>query len=162
MSLPHRHPLHPGALARFLWALGIVFLLLRGAPAWAQAHESAVGGWVLRSSSVVSLHLAPETARKHGIERAENRAVLNVTVLQRNAGSPTAQATVKAHRRDLAGVEQKIAMREIQEGNRVSYLGSYTFVPGEVLRFHIEALPRGHTDALLVLDYEDRMSAVKR
>lgn len=137
--------------------------LLVGLPAgMAQTHETTLGEYVLRSSSVLSLRINAETARLHGIEPAADRAVLNVVVLETGPAQKTASAEVSARRRNLAGMQESIPLREVRDGGRVSYVGSYTFLPNEVLRFQIQAVPAGHQGSPLTLEYEDRMGDIAR
>ncbi|MDQ3058887.1 MAG: DUF4426 domain-containing protein [Pseudomonadota bacterium] len=130
--------------------------------AQAQAHEVRQGDYVLRSSTVASQSIAPETAAQHGIVPAPGRAVLNVVLLR--PGNPsTAEATVAAEvsasRQNLAGVQQTIAMREVRANGYISYVGSYDFLPREVIDFTITARPAGAPPGQAVtLNYRDRMA----
>lgn len=125
----------------------------------AQVHEARRGDFVLRSSTVASDRINPATAGKHGIEPSPTRGVLNVTVLRGRNGR-TVPAEVAASSVNLAGVRQDIEMREVRAGGRVSYLGSYDFLPREVIDFEITARPlRPANSRPLSLKYRDRMWA---
>lgn len=126
----------------------------------AQSHETRQGDYRLRSSTVASDRISPAAAAQHGIEPAASRAVLNVLVLRRSSGaeeSPVA-ATVTASMQNLAGVRRDIALREVNENGRVSYIGSYEFLPREVIDFEVTAVPEGAQPAsLLKLGYQEQM-----
>jgi len=153
---------HPSLGARLALA-GTAGLLaaLTGLAAHAQAHEARQGGYLLRSSTVSSQRIAPQTAARHGIAPAPGRALLNVVVL-RTASPSSAQATVAAEvsasRQDLAGVHQRIPMREVRANGYISYIGSYEFLPREVIDFTVTATPAdGQGGAPLTLTYRERM-----
>lgn len=138
------------------WALA---LLLAGTvlAAAAQPREVRRGDLVLRSSTVASERIDAATAARHGIEPAANRAVLNV-VLLRGPKRDTVAADVTAMSRNLAGVRRTIDLKEVRENDRVSYVGSYEFLPTEVLDFEITAKPLGPQEARpLTLSYQERM-----
>ncbi len=125
----------------------------------AQVHEARRGELVLRSSTVASDRINPATASKHGIEPFPTRGVLNVTVLRGRNGK-TVPAEVAASSINLAGVRQDIEMREVRAGDRVSYVGSYDFLPREVIDFEITARPLWPANSRpLTLKYRDRMWA---
>lgn len=130
-----------------------------GADAQAQPHEARQGDYLLRSSTVASQNIAPQTAAKHGITPAPSRAVLNVVVLKAgSAAEATVAAEVSASRQNLAGVQQTIALREVRANGYISYIGSYEFLPREVIDFTITATPAdGQRSAPLTLTYRERM-----
>ena len=153
-SLRLRHTLLGGLLGGAL--------LLAALPALAQPREVESGDFVLRSSTVSSTSISAETAREHGIQQGPDRAVLNVVLLQRGVADRTVPAEVRASRRNMAGVEQNIDMRPVRTGDWVSYMGTYEFLPGEVVIVRIEATPMLAMRAPLVLQYRDRMPNYSR
>lgn len=140
--------------SRFLPAM---LLAAAAFAAEAQPREARRGDLVLRSSTVASERIDAATAARHGIRPAANRAVLNVVLLRGPKREPVA-AEVTALARNLAGVRQKIEMREVRENRRVSYVGSYEFLPKEVLDIEITAKPLRPEEARpLTLSYRERM-----
>jgi hypothetical protein len=131
------------------------------AGAWAQSHEVERGGVVLRSSSVASDRISPETARLHGINQSPDRAVINVVLLTDKPGMPaTLPALVSVSTRSLSGDRTPIEMREVRANDRVSYMGSYVFSHREVLDFEVTAQPMGApSQEPLTLRYRERMWA---
>lgn len=176
-NLPSRHAARGGDnLRRLLLDLSPRFFGWHCRPAWfrisaglflataafcalAQVHEARRGDLVLRSSTVASDRINPATAGKHGIEPSPTRGVLNVTVL-RGPDGRTVPAEVAASSVNLAGIRQDIEMREVRADGRVSYVGSYDFLPREVIDFEITARPlRPANSRPLSLKYRDRMWA---
>lgn len=140
--------------SRFLPAMLLAAIAFAAA---AQPREVSRGDLVLRSSTVASELIDAATAARHGIEPAANRAVLNVVLLRGPKREPVA-AEVTAFSRNLAGVRQEIGMKEVRENERVSYVGSYQFLPKEVLDFEITAKPLRPQEARpLTLSYRERM-----
>jgi hydrogenase maturation factor len=125
----------------------------------AQAHEVRQGPYVLRSTTVASDRIDADTAKRHGIQPSPGRAVLNVVLLKnvQQEGQTTVPAQVKAISRNLAGVRNEIELQEVRENGRVSYLGSYEFLPREVFDFHVTAQPEGKGEPTLSLAYRERM-----
>lgn len=145
---------------RFLSRLTVALALVAcAAGSHAQSHETRQGDYLLRSSTVDSDSIDPATAEQHGIEPAASRAVLNVLVLRRSGALDTpVVAAVTASMQNLAGVRRDIALREVNENGRVSYIGSYEFLPREVIDFEIIALPGGAQPASeLKLGYREQM-----
>lgn len=139
-----------------------VLLASIGAAAMAQPHQISRDGYTLRSSTVASTAIDRRTAQAHGIEPSASRGVLNVLV-QRTGDAPSenVQADVSAVARNLAGMERQIPMRPaIAENGMVSYLGTYEFLPREVLEFTVTARPRD-TGIELSLKFEDRLPAYR-
>lgn len=128
--------------------------------AQAQSHVERQGPYLLRSSSVSTLNLAPESARKHGIERAADRAVLNVVVQKVEEGNQlrTVPAEVTAQVRTLAGVVQEVQMSETRSGDYVAYSGVYNYLPREVIDIMVNARPAG-AQTPLEITYRERMWA---
>jgi hypothetical protein len=127
--------------------------------AHAQPHEATRANLVLRASTVVSTAIDPAAARRDRIDPAPDRALLNVTLLRRSPGGAetTQRAKVSAARRDLAGITQRIRMRAVTENGRTSYLGVYEFLPREVVRIDVRAVPQGRQEAALRLTFRERM-----
>lgn len=125
----------------------------------AQPHETTQGDLTLRSSTVASGMIDKATADRHGIEQAPDVGVLNVLLARSGTGRlRPIPAEVNAEAWSLSGVRQKIDMREIREDGRVSYVGSYDFLPREVLDFRITARPLdAGGGGTLSLAYRDRM-----
>ena len=123
----------------------------------AQPREVGRGDLVLRSSTVASERIDPAAAARHGIEPSPTRAVLNV-VLLRGPKRETIAAEVTASSRNLTGVRRQIDLKEVRENERVSYVGSYEFLPKEVIDFQITAKPlRPAKSRPLKLSYRERM-----
>lgn len=149
----------PFPLTRVLpGALLIAALCLPSMPAKAQSHTEQFGPYTVRSSSVSSQTLAPSSAREHGIEPAPDLAVLNVLVQHTDEQGHvrTVPADVKAQTRTLTGVTRDVPLKESSVNGYITYTGTYTFLPRQVIDLMITAQPRG-THQVLNTTYRERM-----
>ena len=151
-------PIQKSPLLAAVLQLAVAALLSLGCTtAWAQAHEARSGSFVLRSSAVASQTFSASAAKAHGIKPAADRAVLNVLVERTDGGTRTnVPATVQASVTNLAGIRRNVEMRRVVGNGMVSYLGTFDFLPREVLDFRIVATPEGSA-APIELIYRDRM-----
>ncbi len=148
-----------GGAIRYVAALALLALCMS---VRAQTHEHPFGEYVLRSSVVTTHALAPESADIHDVERERDRAILNVIVYRRDDPLQMAlPARVTAHATDLAGVRQEIELEEVVANDRVSYTGTFEFLPREVLDFTIRAQPVG-SDETGTLQYRERLWVRRR
>lgn len=137
------------SLQHLLRLPAMLCLLALSSPLWAQSHEQASGPYVVQASVVATNTIAEESAQVHGIEQESNRAILNVIVMKK--GDPQEhplRAQVQAYATNLAGVRHQIELEEIEVNNRVSYTGTFSFLPREVVDFDISAQPEGSGETI--------------
>lgn len=119
-------------------------------------HVSESGRYALRANAINSEFLPPGTAARHGIDRASDRGVLNLAVLEgEGTARVTVPAKVSATKDNLLGQVEEIEMREVLDNGRVSYVGTFGFAPLRNLHFTITARPAGSRETLR-LQFEDR------
>ncbi|MCY7372001.1 MAG: DUF4426 domain-containing protein, partial [Polaromonas sp.] len=101
--------------------------------------------------------LSASTAMRHGIERASDRAVLNLVILERQGKRQvTLPARVTASTHNLIGQSEAIEMRAIRANGRVSYFVTFGFAPLRNFRITMTALPVG-TNEPLEIEFEVRL-----
>lgn len=121
-------------------------------------HVQEFGRYTVQANAVGSEVLAEGAAAQHGIERAADRGVLNVVVLERQGERRvTVPARVTAVKDNLLGQTEPIDMREIRQNGRVSYLGTFGFAPLRNFRFTLTVQPEGRSEPL-TLEFEDRFA----
>lgn len=126
-------------------------------PAAAQAHEQASGDYVVRASTVSAENLPTAMRDRYDIRTPGNTAVLNVTVQRRTNGTlSNVPAQVQVRSRTLLGVENDIQMRSVVANDLISYMGTYSFLPREVLDFRVTAHPEGAPQPI-TLEFRDRL-----
>ena len=120
--------------------------LLAGTPVRAE-QVVRVGGYDVHYVVIGTTFLAPDIAQRYGIERAKDRAFINITVL-RNGVSVAAH--IEGIARDL--LERRIALpfREVKERNSVYYIASLQFSDQEHWRFELKVTPAGSKEPMAV------------
>lgn len=126
----------------------------------AEAYEKTFENYVLRSSTVSTDNLSTATAKAHGIERSPRKAVINVTVINKNAvGESTVPAKVAVSTIDPGGYGRDIEMRETTENGYVSYSGVYALVGREGIELDVSAQPVG-SDKTLTMRFRDKVRII--
>ena len=106
---------------------------------------SEFGEYVVHYNAQSTEMLPPEVARAYGIQRSENRAMLNVSVLRKETGTigqpVAAKVTVDAS--NLTGQLKNVDIRQIEEGQAIYYIGEVGVANRETLIFDIRVQPEG-------------------
>jgi hypothetical protein len=105
-----------------------------------------IGGHVVHFSAQSTDQLPPEIARAYNIVRSKNRAMLNVSVIEKGTDSPvTADVNVKTV--NLTGQMKNVTMRKIEEQEAIYYIGETPVANQETLIFDITVTPEGVEEA---------------
>ena len=105
-----------------------------------------IGSHVVHFSAQSTDQLPPEVARAYNIVRSKNRAMLNVSVLEKGTNTPvTAEVDVKTV--NLTGQMKNVTMRMIQEQEAIYYIGETAVANQETLIFDIAVKPDGEDEA---------------
>ena len=101
------------------------------------------GDYVVHFNAITTSRLVPEVARDYGIVRSDNRAMLNVSILRREAGSMgrPVPATLLVSAVNLTGQRRELDMREIREQGAIYYIAEFAVANEETLIFSIEVTP---------------------
>lgn len=104
------------------------------------------GAYEVHFNAALTDQLSAEIAKAYGIVRSKNRAMLNVSVLEKQSGqtgTPVAAATsVRAS--NLTGQLKPLTLREIRDGEAIYYIGEVGVANAETLIFDISVTPEGH------------------
>lgn len=123
---------------------------------WAQQSQD-YGDYEVHYNAINTNLLPAQVAKANNILRSGNRALLNITILKKNADSSTtpthAKATASAV--NLTGQRRQIQLREVSEPSTgendpgaVYYLGEFRINNEETFDFHIEVTPDGEEKSL--------------
>lgn len=135
------------------WLLGTFASLLLTLPLQAAAERyEQFGDYQVHYNAIATGLLQPEVARGYGIVRSRNRGLITVAVL--HDGEPVA-ARVRAEAVNMQDQLRRIAMKEVQEGQSVYYIGTFSVDHLEKLRFRLDITPRG-ADRELELVFDQR------
>lgn len=100
------------------------------------------GEYVIHFNALGTDQLTADVARQYGIVRSRNRAILNVSILQKDDGMGTpVTGSVSASAINLTGQLKSIPLREIKEGSAVYYIGEVGITDGETMIFTVDATP---------------------
>lgn len=129
-------------LRMIMGALMALSLLPSGAGA-EQFRE--FGDYVVHYNTINTSFLSAEVARKYGIRRSGHRAMLNVAVQRRGQGGiEPVRAELAVTATNLSGQLRNVAMRAVEDGEAVYYIGELGVEDGEVLDFVVEVRPQDH------------------
>lgn len=140
-------------------ALTLIGCLTAATPALAQAHNTTKGACTLRSSTVESRSIAAAVAARRHFSRAVDVAIVDVTIsCKGRPGNATVPADIEVTRADLAGTKESVEMHPDRQNGYVSYYGTYTHLPGQVVRLAVTATPENGGQPMS-LSYQKRFSA---
>lgn len=145
---PRDEPFRASPLAFVLPLLALA--LSAGPPALAQPAESQSRNYQLRANIALANSIAPEIARRYGIDQAPRNALVDVVVTRQGGGNETVPAAVDVHANSLMGQSSRVPMRAVTEAGRTSYLGVYRFTHDEVTDFEVVAKPENSGEELRV------------
>ena len=111
-------------------------------PVQAEQFES-YGDYQIHYIAFSSEIISPEIAQQYELERARNRAVLNISVLKVDASGATkaVSAAVRGSFTNLAQQKQTLDFHRVVEGDAIYYLASLRYTNREILQFDIEFQP---------------------
>jgi hypothetical protein len=134
--------LHVPRIRRHVLAVASIVMLLL-APGIAPAQQSErFGPYEVHYNTLNTNMLTPEIAQAYGIQRAVTRALLNVTVIQRDGNRPV-PATVTASATNLTGQQRTIELRQVRDQDAIYQLGTFRVRNEEILTFRVEVQPEG-------------------
>lgn len=108
----------------------------------ADATSADIGDHVVHFSAQSTDQLPPEVARAYNIVRSKNRAMLNVSVLQKDDNVPV-NAIVFVKTVNLTGQLKNVTMRQINEQEAIYYIGETPVANRETLVFDVTVTPEG-------------------
>ena len=110
------------------------------------------GNYVVHYNALPTQQLTPADATSYGITRSKNRALLNIVVQRKKAGSPNEpiSGSVTAKTSNLTGQLKNMTLRKITEAQAIYYIGEVSVTNGETLNFDITVVPEGSDEPLNV------------
>lgn len=122
------------------------------APAPAAETESVsfkdFGDYEIHFNAISTDRLTPEIARTYNIVRSKNRAMLNISIIKKVAGSTgePVPGAVTVQVANLNGQIKDFTLREIREGEAVYYIADIPVSNGEQLVFTVNVTPVNETN----------------
>lgn len=127
--------------ARVVFILGALMMSL---PAAADPNSSQkFGEFTVHFSVFNSTFLTPEVARAYNLTRAENRALINISLTKTTDGQTSLglPARVTGTATNLIQQQRVLEFKTIDEGNATYYMADLRHTNEEVMNFAIEVQP---------------------
>lgn len=106
------------------------------------------GNYEVHFNALRTDELTADIARVYGIQRSQNRVMLNVTVLRKeaeHAPRKPVEATVAVDAYNLNGQLKDLQMRRVSEGEAIYSIGEVSIAGSEILVFDIMVTPAGES-----------------
>lgn len=115
----------------------------------ALCDSTRVGDYSIHANAFSADSLTPEIAQRIGLQRAQRRAILNVSVVKEQAGTlgTSSTALVEAQIVKPEGLKGPVPMREIRDGDAISYMGEFPLESPATVDFEIRVRPAGAPEA---------------
>jgi Domain of unknown function (DUF4426) len=106
------------------------------------------GDYNVHFNAISTDRLSPEVAKNYNIVRSKNRAMLNVSIIKKVAGTPgvPVPGTVAVQVANLNGQIKDFTLREIKEADAVYYIADIPVSNGEQLVFTVDVTPVNETN----------------
>ncbi|MGB5445125.1 MAG: DUF4426 domain-containing protein [Psychromonas sp.] len=95
-----------------------------------------------------STFLQPDIAQKYAIKRSKYNGIINISVLDKNAGNKAVAAVISGTGQNLLGQSQQLNFSEIKEGEAIYYIADYPFSNEEIVNFNITIKAQDKTNIL--------------
>jgi hypothetical protein len=106
------------------------------------------GDYEVHFNAISTDRLSPEIAKNYNIVRSKNRAMLNISIIKKVAGTPgvPVPGTVAVQVANLNGQIKDFTLREIKEAEAVYYIADIPVSNGEQLVFTVDVTPANETN----------------
>jgi len=123
----------------------------------AHADPQAFGDYDVYQNIFTTDFLQPGVARAYGVTRANDHALINISVRKRlpTGGDEAVAASVSGTLGDLIH-KHELEFREIVEQGAIYYIAEFEFINEETLYFDIKVTPASET-ATFKLDFQKKL-----
>lgn len=133
------------SITGFLVALAAIAL----AAPLASADEVEFDNHVVYYNAINTTFLSPEVARAYDVRRSVNRAMVNITVMERTEdGLQAVSAEVSGNAQNQYQQMRNLRFREIRDGDAVYHLAEVSVRGRDTLVFELEIRPEGSDETL--------------
>ena len=119
----------------------------------ANVHDKEFGNYIIHINALTTDQLPTEVARGYNISRSKNRAMVNVSVREKQAdGETPITAYINVVAKNLSSQQKNVDIREIKESDPVAiyYIGELPVSHEENITFELDVTPAGATKPLLL------------
>ncbi len=123
---------------------------LFAAGAYAAETHRDFENYRVQFSAVNSTFIPPEVARRHGITRARDQALINLSITYLGGDEPRygVPAQVSGRATNLMQQARELRFVEVREAEVVYYLAPLRHINEEVVYFDLQVQPEGETQPL--------------
>ena len=115
----------------------------------AEENSAIFGDYTVYFHALSTNEVPAEVAQAVGIVRANNRAMLNVSI-QKTEGAVAVEADVSVDVVNLTGQSKTMTMRKVQQDAAIYYIGEVSVSNRETLIFDIDVTPADSEDTFEV------------
>jgi len=119
----------------------------------ANVHDKTFGNHIIHINALTTDQLPTEVAKAYKISRSKNRAMMNVSIREKNAdGETPVSANIKVTAKNLTNQLKNMSVREIKETDPLAiyYIGELPVSNEETLVFEIDITPAGTSEPILL------------
>jgi uncharacterized protein DUF4426 len=119
----------------------------------ANVHDKDFGSYTIHINALTTDQLPAEVARGYKISRSKNRAMMNISVLEKQTdGEKPISASINVIAKNLNSQLKNVTLREIKESNpdAVYYIGELPVSNEETIVFDLDVTPTGATETILL------------
>ncbi len=119
----------------------------------ANVHDKEFGNYLIHVNALTTDQLPTEVARGYKISRSKNRAMINISVREKqNGGETPVTASIKVVAKNLSNQLKNVEIREIKDTEPVAiyYIGELPVSNEETMVFDIDVTPAGASKPVLV------------
>lgn len=127
--------------------LGAIVLLCSSLPSVAEQSQDFANLQV-HYIALPSTFLQASIAQNYAIKRSKYTGLVNISVLDKNAGKQAVSATLSGSGTNLLGQVSILKFKKISEGDAIYYLASYPFSNEEIVNFAIKITTKNQTNTL--------------
>jgi hypothetical protein len=106
-------------------------------------------GYEILVNAMSTADLTPEVAQAYDIVRSENKGLVNLVVLGKEADTPVS-GKVQVSASNLTGQLKSMELREIVDGPSIYYIGVVMVDNRETINFDFDVQPEGSNQVLLI------------
>ncbi|HEX4896186.1 MAG TPA: DUF4426 domain-containing protein [Solimonas sp.] len=125
--------------------LGLLVLVTAGAADAQQVVEA--GGYRVNYAALNTMQLSPEIARRYGVKRRGDRALLLLNVRRDGKAVP---ASGRGTARGLTGHTEKLELRQVRVDDSYDLIAEFEILDGEFLHVEAQVLPAGGSTPIAV------------
>lgn len=108
----------------------------------AEQHSTELTNHIVHYNAQSTDQLTAEIAKIYGIQRSKNRAMLNISVIDRQTNQAV-NANIDVKVTNLTGQLKNVSLRVVEENDAIYHIGELPVANAETLIFDLTVTPEG-------------------